>query len=431
MTNKLQIVLIGGAVFLTLIVVLIFTGILPGLKENTIQSANLELWGFDDGRAWDEVLRAYKDENRGVNITYQRKTLANFETDLLNAIARGASPDIFILPSEYLKKFEDKITSAPPLLITEREIVQQFVSAASQFLGAQKEVFAIPVYADPLVLYWNKDLFTKEAIPLPPSTWDEFLTTSQKIAKKDGAGNITIAGSAMGRAGNIKNAPAILTALFLQSEEKIINEEGEVVLGESVQTGQVSLRPAESALRFFSEFADPGKISHTWVSSLPEAQNLFLAGKLGMYLGLTSEYQQMQEKNPHIAIGVAHLPNLDSRKATYGSIFAPAVPLSSRNYMASWQFIKFLTGKEISKLYSDGVVNASPRRDLFSSYQSDPARSIFAESNLSLKFWPNPDPQKVDPIFRELIENMALKKDTVRALLDRAANKLREINNPQ
>ena len=416
---------------MTLIVVLIFAGILPGLKDESQPSANLELWGFDDDRVWDQIFRAYKDKNPRINVVYQRKTLENFETDILNAIARGASPDIFILPSEYLKKFEDKISSAPPLLITEREIEQQFISAASQFITPAKEIFGIPLYVDPLVLYWNKDLFTRKAIPLPPETWDEFLATSQRITKKDGAGNITIAGSAMGRSKNIKNAPAILTALFLQSGEKIIDEEGEVVLGESVQKGEISLRPAESALRFFSEFADSKKSAHSWVSSLPEAQELFLAGKLGMYFGFASEYTQMQQKNPHIAIGVAHLPNLDSKKATYGSIFAPAVPLASQNYLASWQFIKFLTGKETSKLYSDAVVNASPRRDLFSLYQADPARSVFAESDLSLTYWRNPDPQKVDPIFRELIENMALKKDTMRALLDRAANKLREINKPQ
>ena len=219
-----------------------------------------------------------------------------------------------------------------------------------------------------------------------------------------------------------------MTALFLQSGEKIINEENEVILGESVRTGEVSLRPAESALRFFSEFADSGKTSHTWVSSLPEAQELFLLGKLEMYIGFSSEYKEMLKKNPHTAIGITHLPTLDGKKATYGSIFAPAVPLASRNYMASWQFIKFLTSKEISKIFSDSQMNASPRRDLFSSYQNEPTRSVFAESNLSLETWKNPDPVKTDLVFEELIEDMALKKDTMRALLTRTANKIRELN---
>jgi len=426
--NKLQIVLIGGAIFLTLIVVLIFSGVLPGLKDKSQESATLELWGFDDNRVWDQTLRVHKDENPKVTVYYKRKTLENFEPDLLNAIARGDSPDIFILPSEYLKKFEDKISSAPPLLTTEREIEQQFVESAKQFLTAKKEVLGIPLYADPLVLYWNKDIFTREGIALPPKTWDEFLQISQKITKKDNAGNITVSGAALGRAKNIKNAAAILTALFLQSGEKIINEKNEIVLGESVRAGEISLRPAESALRFFSEFADSGKISHSWVSSLPEAQELFLSGKLGIYIGFSSEYEQMRKKNPHTAIGIAHLPILNGQKATYGSTFAPAVPLASRNYLSAWQFIKFLTSKEISKLFSDSQMRASPRRDLFSSYQGDPVRSVFAESNLSLKSWTNPDPAKTDLVFEELIENMALKKDTMRALLTKAANKIIEIN---
>lgn len=429
MNNKLQIVLIGGAVFLTLVVVLIFTGIIPGLKDGSQESANLKLWGFDDPRVWDQILRAHKEENPKINVNYQKKTLENFESDILNAIASGNSPDVFILPSEYLKKFKDKISPAPPLLITEREIEQQFVSAASQFLTEKKEVFGIPLYADPLVLYWNKDLFNRGGIPLQPITWDEFLSISQKLTKKDAAENIITSGAALGRAKNIKNAPTILTALFLQSGEKIIDEKEEVVLGELIRVGEVSLRPSESALRFFSEFADSGKAAHSWVSSLPEAQDLFLQGKLGMYIGFSSEYEKMKNQNPHISIGVAHLPVLDGgKRVTVGSLFAPAVPLASHNYMSSWQFIKFLTGKETSKLYSDLKMSASPRRDLFSSYQSDPVRSVFAESNLSLEYWTNPNPEKVDAIFRELIEDMALKKDVMRALLERAANKLREIN---
>src|SRR3989344_1214194 len=150
--NKLQIVLIGGAIFLTLIVVLIFSGVLPRLKDKSQESATLELWGFDDNRVWDQTLRVHKDENPKVTVYYERKTLENFEPDLLNAIARGDSPDIFILPSEYLKKFEDKISTAPPLLITEREIEQQFIEAAKQFLTSDKKVLGIPLYADPLVL---------------------------------------------------------------------------------------------------------------------------------------------------------------------------------------------------------------------------------------------------------------------------------------
>lgn len=438
--NKLQIVLIGGTMFLVLVVVLILSGAIPGLK-NEQESANLTLWGFDSERVWDEILRSYKEENPKVAINYKRKTLNNFESDLLNSIARGDSPDIFILPSEYLNKYKDKISIAPPLLITEREIEQQFVSSASLFVSLKKEVFGIPLYADPLVMYWNKDLFTRESVPLAPVTWDEFLAISQKITKKDSVGNIIASGAALGRAKNIKNAASILTALFLQSGEKIVNDVGEVVLGGSVRTGEVTLRPAESALRFFGEFADSGKASHSWVSSLPEAQEMFLSGRLGMYIGFSSEYEEMKNKNPHIAIGVSHLPLLNGlpaqaglpagqarKKSTYGQLFAPAVPLASRNYMPSWQFIKFLTNKNTSKLFSNLQMNASPRRDLFSMYQNDPVRSVFAESALSLSLWPNPDPQKIDAIFRELIENIALKKDTMRALLERAANKIREIN---
>src|SRR3989344_3648886 len=425
--TKLQMVLIGGAIFLALIVLLVIVGILPGLKNEQLGKAKLTVWGFDEPKIFNEIGNKFIEENSGASIKYQQKTLSNFEEELLNAIARGESPDVFVLPSTYLKKHLDKLSSAPALLITEREILQQYADSASQFLTSKKEVYGIPLYGETLLVFWNKDLFTNEGIALAPKTWDEFLETSRRLTKKDSNGNILISGSAMGRAKNIKYAPEILTALFLQSGEKIINSSGKIVLGEGVLTGGTLLRPAESALRFFSEFSDPQKASHSWSSSFQEAKEMFISGKLAMYIGKSSEVPELIKGNPHLNFDVAHLPSLDGKRSTYGNLLAGVVPKASKNYMASWAFVKFWARKDNSKIYSDLKNDVSPRRDLFSSYQNDPRKSIFAESVLSLDFWANPDPIKTNKIFFDLIEEIATGQTTLRNAIEKARAKIAEI----
>lgn len=425
--TKLQMLLIGGAVFLALIVLLVVVGILPGLKDDQLGKARILVWGFDEPKIFSEISKKFSDENPGSSLRYQQKTLLNFEEELLNAIARGESPDVFVLPSTHFKKFLDKLSSAPPLLITEREILQQYADASAQFLTPKKEVYGIPLYAETLVLYWNKDLFTNEGIALAPATWDEFLELSQSLTKKDSAGNIAISGAALGRAKNIKYAPEILTALFLQSGEKIIDSSGKIVLGDGIQSGGALVRPAESAMRFFTDFASPQKASHSWNSSFPEAKEMFLSGKLAMYVGKSLEAPELVKKNPHLNFAVAHLPSLDSKRTTYGNLFAGAVPKASKNYMPAWAFVRFWAQKSNSKLYSDLKNDASPRRDLFSSYQNDPKRAVFAESILSLDFWANPDPVKVNQIFSDLIEEVATGQITLRSAIAKAKAKINEI----
>ncbi|QQG42799.1 MAG: extracellular solute-binding protein [Candidatus Giovannonibacteria bacterium] len=428
--DKLQIAIIGGAVILAVVVVLVFTGAMPGLRMDEGTAANLVMWGFGDEALMRDLILKFSESRPNFEVRYKRVTTENFENDLLNALASGNSPDVIVFPAGYLKKHKDKLASAPPILFTEREIRQNYVDAGAVFLGDKKEVLGAPFYADAAVLYWNKDIFSKNLLTLPPKTWDEFLDDAAKLTKKDSSGNILISGAALGRGTNIKNAPLVLTALFLQSGEKIINNSGEVVLNNPLNVGQTTLRPAESSLRFMTDFANPRKTAQGWSGALPEAEEFFIAGKLAMYLGRISEYVEITNKNPHLSFGVSPLPQLADapKNITAGEIFALAVPKASRNQRQSWEFIKFLSEQENSAAYADKAANVSLRRDILPNYLGESAKSAFAESVLALQIWPNPDPLRTDAIFRELIEDAATgRSTTLRDALEKAKSRLGEI----
>src|SRR3989338_880993 len=275
--DKLQIAIVGGAVILAVVVVLVFIGAIPGLRTDEGIAANLVMWGFGDEVLMRDLILKFSESRPDFEVRYKKVAPENFENDFLNALAGGNAPDIIVFPAGYLKKHKDKLASAPPILFTEREIRQNYIDAGA-------------------ALYWNKDLFSKNLLTLPPKTWDEFLADATKFTKKDSSGNILISGAALGRGINIKNAPLVLTALFLQSGEKIINNSGEIVLNNPLNIGQTSLRPAESSLRFMADFANPRKTAQSWSGALPEAKEFFIAGKLAMYLGRISEYVEITSK---------------------------------------------------------------------------------------------------------------------------------------
>jgi len=428
--STVQKILIAVGVAVVVVLILILAGAIPGTQHPTEQSGRVTLWGFDEEKTWSDAINAYKESHPKVSVEYKTKNLKTFEDDLVNAIARQDSPDVIMFPSYDMAALSDILSTAPPLLITEREITQQYIDASSLFLTPKKQVLGIPAYGDALVLYFNKDLFTQNFITLPPATWNEFLDDAQKITRKDSNGNILISGAALGRAGNIKNAPYILEALLFESGEKILDENDNIILGNSVEIQSTEIRPAKSALRFFVDFANIAKNSQSWSAGLPEAKDLFVSGKLGMYLGFISEYSDIKNKNPHLNFAVSLIPKLNTSDnlITSGSLFAFAVPRASKNQFTAWSFATFFAAPENSALYTKAANAISPRRDLIASYQSDSLKSIFAKALLGLTLWRNPDPAKTDPLFRELIENVATGKLTLREALDKTAVRLQEIN---
>ena len=429
--NKLQIAIIGGAVIVVVIAVLILIGALPGLRQRGAGETTLIMWGFEDERPLVPLTLKYREINSGVSVAYHKKDLAGFENEMLNALASGESPDVIVFPSDYIAKHKDKLSAAPSILMTEREIKQNFIDAASVFLSAKNEVLGIPFYANPLMLFANSDILTQNLVALPPKTWDDFLESAVKITKKDSAGNVILSGAALGRSLNIKNAPLTLAALLLQSGDKIINEKGDPVLGDPLIVGNTTIRPAESSLRFLADFANPKKTSQSWAAALPEAKEMFIGGKLAMYLGLLSEFKEIKNKNPHLAFFPASLPQLKEvvRPVTSGVLYALTVPRASQKQLAAWEFIKFLTSQESSREYADTLETVSVRRDLLPEYKKEAVRSVFAESVLYLALWPNQDPQKSDEILRSLIEDVASGKESLRDSLERARARLREIKN--
>ncbi|MEK9175014.1 MAG: extracellular solute-binding protein [Patescibacteria group bacterium] len=430
--DKTKIYLFGGIGTVAIFVLLLIMGIIPGLQTASDKGANLVMWGFEDQKkVWEPTLNAFQKIYPKIKIQYIQKNPNAFENDLVNTIAIGVQiPDIVVFPSDYFRKQLDKLSAAPVGLVTERQMKDSYIDAALMFWSQSAQTVAgLPLYGDALVLYSNKGLLTKHFFVRPPQTWDEFLDYSQKITEKDSAGNIIIAGSAMGRANNINNASQIITALFLQFGDDIVSPDGAISFGKATTQGSIQANPAESALQFFNNFANPKKSTYSWSFALPEAEDMFVRGKLGLYIGLMSEYEKLRAKNPHLDIQVSLLPQLTNapRPITGGRLYLLAVPRASRQQTVSWATIAYLTGPEGGQVFANNMKTVLPRRDVFPSYQNEAVRSVFANSMLALKLWKIPDPVPTKNIFNTMIEDLAFGRGSVFDVIRNANTKLNNL----
>lgn len=430
--DKTKIYLFGGIGAIVFFVLLIIMGVIPGLQTASDKGANLVMWGFEDPKkAWEPTLSAFQKAYPKIKIQYIQKNQKTFESEFVNTIALGARiPDIVVFPSDYFRKQLDKLSAAPVGLVTERQMKNDYIDAALMFWSpAGKTIAGLPLYGDALILYSNKGLLTKHFFVRPPQTWDEFLDYSQKITEKDSSGNIIIAGSAMGRAKNINNASDIISTLFLQFGDNIVDQEGSITLGRAVSQENVQISPSESALQFFSNFANPKKNTYSWSLTLPEAQDMFVQGKLGLYIGFMSEYEAIKAKNPHLDIQISLLPQLTGapRPITGGKLYVLAVPRASRQQQSSWAIILALTNPESGQIFANNMKTALPHRNIIPLYQKEDVRSVFANSLLALKLWKMPDPIPTKNIFNTMLEDFAFGRGSVADVIRNANTQLNRL----
>jgi ABC-type glycerol-3-phosphate transport system substrate-binding protein len=423
--SKFQTILITVFAFAAVLGVLIFSGIVPiGKSQKAIGVAgDISLWAPFENKEMTDIISEINDANKDLfKITYTQKPLDTYEEDIIDALASGAGPDIWVISHDMVLKNKDKIYTIPFESFPERFFKDSFVNSAELFIIRSEEplgsgLVGLPIAVDPLVLYWNRDLFSSAGIARSPKYWDEFLADSEQLTERDDAGNIILSGTAMGEFRNVTNAKEILSMLLLQTGNPIIDAESlEAVLGSVAGRDAVSgLSSVESSIRFFNEFSDPKKTSYSWNRALSLSEDAFVGGTLAMHFGYASDYSRLKKKNPYLNFDVAVVPQIRSDssqrageiKTTFGKIYAVIISKNSLKKQPAFSAVFKLSEAGFGQQFVEAFNLAPVRRDLLTAGTKDPIKSIFYESAVMSRSWLEPDSQFSYEIFKNMVESVA------------------------
>ncbi|MFH1392992.1 MAG: extracellular solute-binding protein, partial [Patescibacteria group bacterium] len=292
-----MLVMIGAIVIIVLLIGSIFLGILPGSKPQSGGQATLEFWGlFDSGAAWQPLFDEYRKTHSNTFFKYTQMDPATYEQKLIEALASGKSPDIIMFRSSWLPKHGNKVSPLPETMMTLRTFQETFPDVATIDFVSGGKIYALPVWTDVLSMFYNKDLFNTASIAVPPKTWDDFIKVVQKLTSTDKSGNLVKSGAAIGAADNVNNATDILSLLMLQTGTKMINDNGnEAVFDEAVTIGGVNYKPGESALRFYTDFANPKSGAYTWNDNLPNSFDAFASGQAAIIFDYATNIPRLKQ----------------------------------------------------------------------------------------------------------------------------------------
>lgn len=424
--SKFQIVFIGIFALFIVMGVILFATFKSGSEEAL---PSITVWGTLPSNDFTRFVSEYNILlAEPLSINYVQKRVETFNTEYVETLARGGGPDAILVPHDLILKEEDKLVPLPYEVFPERTFKDTFIQSAELYL-TPRGVLAIPFSIDPLLMYWNRDIFTNAGIPTYPRFWNDFSTLTQRITKKDNAANITQSAVALGEFRNIHHAKDILTTLFLQAGDSIVVQTPN---GPSVTFGNLGTERGantRSAVEFFTSFSNPSLPLYSWNRALPLSKNYFVAGDLATYFGFASELGDIRAKNPNLNFDVAPLPQLAAgqNRVTYGKIHAFALAKSVKDPNATFSILSLLTSKDALKTW--GNISGLPpvRRDLLAENPTDPYLAIFYDAALTSRTWVDPDPIATGNIFQSMIESVISSRETLFQAVERAGRELQDL----
>lgn len=427
-SRKLTYVL-GGAIAVMVFIAFVF--ILSNVGgQQTGGDVTLTVWGvFDDRAAFSAAFKGFETANKGVHIDYRSFPPQEYEAAVINALAAGQGPDVWMMHHTWLPKHIDKIQPMPEKLagdkdpfMTVREFKDTFVDVVAYDLMNNGKIYGLPLYVDTLALYYNKDVFASAGIAQPPRTWNEFMDDVKKITQYDASRNITRSGAAMGSARNINRSTDILMMLMVQSGVQMTNADAtQATFSRSVDGQNVG----ERALTFYTDFTNPQKEVYTWNDALDYSIDAFAEGSTAMMINYSHQIPVLRSKAPRLNWAVAPVPQastVDSR--TYANYWPLVVSLKTQHAAPAWRLVKYLAVGDGNISYLNAANRPTARRDLVDQQKSDLDLGVFAQQALTARSWFQADNQSIETIFADMIDAVNLGRQSVTNALREAETKV-------
>jgi len=401
--GKKQIIILGGIIVFILLIVIIFSS---GSKPPPPPKLTLTIWGIEPKTNFEPLIQAYKNIRQNVDFKYEELNPLNYNQKILDALASGQGPDIFMIRSKDLILNISKIYPIPQTQFTLAQLRNLFPQVVEDDFVYQNNIYALPLYIDTLALFYNQDYFSRSQIVFPPKTWDEFQETALKLKVLDSEGKIVQAGASIGFSEkNISHATDILKLLMKQAGIKIIDEYGQFNFGVKSNGPDV--------LNFYTSFANTRNSNYVWPKDFPNSLDAFSSGKTAMLFAYQSDISIIKNKNPYLNFKIAPVPQLKDSKIyyAYADYWGLTVSRQSKNPTWAWDFIiNVTTNESLAKSYMDLTQKPPALKSLISKTLNDANLGVFSSQSLIARSWQEVNSAKINEILNNIIEGVILGK---------------------
>lgn len=426
--NGFQMTILAVFILALILGTLIFAGVIPGFRAPSGGvGGTVVWWGTIPEERLDVLLQDIaRDYRNDFTLQYVEKNRVTLESELTEALALGRGPDLVTLSSDMLLRQTAKLMPIPYSVLSKQDFGTTFVLGTHirewELLFGPEGALGLPLYVDPLVLYYNQDLLANAKLSAPPSTWNDLAGVIRLLTRADGQGNITESAVALGSFNNIIHAKELLSLLLLQAGNPIVARDAgwpTVTLKDSLGFNRP---PAGEAVAFFLRFIDPANTLYAWNSSQPEAREAFLRGRLAFYFGFGGERRSLAAQNPQLnfALMLPFQRELGARQLTLGRFHFLTIPRTAPNPQTAYAVAQLLSSARFASEIAAAADLPPARNDLLASLPGEPHLDLLYQAAVITRDWLDPDRTQSTVILRRLVESVNLGRADVNRAINEA-----------
>lgn len=322
----------GIGIMAAVFAILMFSCKLPigCTKANNSFVGNFTMWGTFPSTDMQDILSQMGASAKTYTVTYVEVPEVEFENRLVDALANGEGPDLILTDYKILLSQKQRIASFPYASFPANDYRNSFVDGASIFLSSDG-IVAFPVTIEPLMMFVNRDLISKNGIATAPLYWDDVVASMPALVKKDKNGRLVEYGAALGATDTVTNMKEIIMSLItvLGGNPVSISDGGDIrFTGNAMLSETNTVRPLRESLKLYVQFSDPNKDTYSWdnYTGLSD-KDAFIQGKLAYYFGFSGEGKEIAEKNERLNFYMTTFPEARgyNMKATTMRMYGVAV----------------------------------------------------------------------------------------------------------
>ncbi|SDM93913.1 carbohydrate ABC transporter substrate-binding protein, CUT1 family (TC 3.A.1.1.-) [Fictibacillus solisalsi] len=331
----------------------------PGESENSSKTViTLSGWGGNpvEKKLLEGVLDDFEKSHPNIDVKFNQ--ISDQYMDVLKTrLIGGTAADVF-----YLDAFE-----APGLIetgaiepldkyVTDDFDVDDFEKPMLDAFKDNGKIYGFPKDYSTLALFYNKKMFREAGIGGPPKTWEELERDAKKLTK----GNKVYGLGVMPQ----------IERLYYMAE----SEGGQVITNDRATFAEDRVsRALQPILDMHLKDKTAAQASEVGSGSGGE---MFGQGRAAMVMEGNWNIPFMKDTFPQIEYGTAELPTVNGKKGTMSFTVGYAMNAESKHKKASWELIKYLTGKEGMKTWTSKGFALPTRKSVAEElgYDKDPLR---------------------------------------------------------
>jgi len=399
----------------------------PFQKEQaSYKPVTLEYWGvWDTPEQLKELINTYEATHPTVKVNYKNFRYDEYERKLLEAWADDRGPDIFAIPTAWLKEYQNRLEPMPashkiPVYELQGTIKKETVTVLKEFKGLSvndvktryvpivyeniildDKIYGLPYSLDTLVTFYNMDLLNKAGIPEPIKDFFDLVDQAPKLTRANSDNKIVQSAVALGSTQNIPRFFDIFSSIMLQN--------GVEAKGDKFNP----LASRESATRlgqtfsFYTDFARAGKASYSWSPDLDNAFEMFASGRLAYYFGYSYDAENLRKRGVTFDWNITNFPQTRGAEGTkyYANYWINVVAKKSKNKSAAWNFIQSTANAELVPVYLKANKKPTALRALLNDQLNDEDVRVFASQVLTADNWYNGyDPAAAEKYLADIVD---------------------------